>query len=180
MAFSLAERQALGIHGLLPPRFKTQEEQLELCKINIDRYTEPLNKYIYLMGLQVSRAEGERHRVFGMRALRKTTLRLHCLPARALINKTLCMKNRVPASKHRVQYYSEVNNGAGGDGEGGTSTWNIITTHASVSPTLPTTTVRLWDCSEGARSKSRRRRGTWPLTVCGGGVLVAGAAARLT
>ncbi|KAK3931536.1 NADP-dependent malic enzyme [Frankliniella fusca] len=52
MAFSLAERQALGIHGLLPPRFKTQEEQLELCKINIDRYTDPLNKYIYLMGLQ--------------------------------------------------------------------------------------------------------------------------------
>ncbi|KAE8737245.1 hypothetical protein FOCC_FOCC017293 [Frankliniella occidentalis] len=52
MAFSLAERQALGIHGLLPPRFKTQEEQLQLCKINIDRYTDPLNKYIYLMGLQ--------------------------------------------------------------------------------------------------------------------------------
>lgn len=54
MAFSLAERQALGIHGLLPPRFKTQEEQLELCKVNIDRYTDPLNKYIYLTGLQVS------------------------------------------------------------------------------------------------------------------------------
>lgn len=54
MAFTLEERQALGIHGLIPPRFKTQEEQLELCRLSIDRYDEELNKYIYLMGLQVS------------------------------------------------------------------------------------------------------------------------------
>ena len=53
MAFTLEERQALGIHGLLPPRFKTQEEQVKLCKENIERYTEDLNKYIYLVGLQV-------------------------------------------------------------------------------------------------------------------------------
>ncbi|RZF41700.1 hypothetical protein LSTR_LSTR011635 [Laodelphax striatellus] len=52
MAFTLEERQALGIHGLIPPRFKTQEEQLNLCQKSIDRYTEDLNKYIYLMGLQ--------------------------------------------------------------------------------------------------------------------------------
>uniref|UniRef100_A0A1B6CTZ5 Malic enzyme n=2 Tax=Clastoptera arizonana TaxID=38151 RepID=A0A1B6CTZ5_9HEMI len=52
MAFTLEERQALGIHGLIPPRFKTQEEQLELCRLSINRYDEPLNKYIYLMGLQ--------------------------------------------------------------------------------------------------------------------------------
>ncbi|XP_075219476.1 NADP-dependent malic enzyme-like isoform X2 [Lycorma delicatula] len=52
MAFTLEERQALGIHGLIPPRFKTQEEQLKLCKLSIDRYGESLNKYIYLMGLQ--------------------------------------------------------------------------------------------------------------------------------
>ncbi|KAF4524568.1 hypothetical protein B566_EDAN015518 [Ephemera danica] len=52
MAFTLEERQALGIHGLLPPRFKTQEEQLELCKLSVERYSEDLNKYIYLTGLQ--------------------------------------------------------------------------------------------------------------------------------
>ncbi|XP_063243660.1 NADP-dependent malic enzyme-like isoform X2 [Bacillus rossius redtenbacheri] len=52
MAFTLEERQLLGIHGLIPPRFKTQEEQLELCRINVERYPEDLNKYIYLMGLQ--------------------------------------------------------------------------------------------------------------------------------
>lgn len=53
LAFTLEERQALGIHGLQPPRFKTQEEQLELCKISIDRYQEDLNKYLYLVELQV-------------------------------------------------------------------------------------------------------------------------------
>ena len=54
MAFTLAERQALGIHGLIPPRFKSQEEQVDLCVQNLKRYSEDLNKYIYLMGLQVS------------------------------------------------------------------------------------------------------------------------------
>ena len=53
MAFTLAERQALGLHGLLPPRFKSQEEQVSLCLESIARYKEDLNKYIYLMGLQV-------------------------------------------------------------------------------------------------------------------------------
>jgi len=52
MAFTLEERQLLGIHGLIPPRFKTQEEQLELCRLNVERYQEDLNKYIYLIGLQ--------------------------------------------------------------------------------------------------------------------------------
>lgn len=52
MAFTLEERQILGIHGLIPPRFKTQEEQVELCRLNLDRYSEDLNKYIYLVGLQ--------------------------------------------------------------------------------------------------------------------------------
>ncbi|ODM97353.1 NAD-dependent malic enzyme, mitochondrial, partial [Orchesella cincta] len=52
MAFSLEERQSLGIHGLIPPRFKTQEEQVKLCKENVERYQEDLNKYIYLVGLQ--------------------------------------------------------------------------------------------------------------------------------
>ncbi|XP_059476190.1 NADP-dependent malic enzyme-like [Neocloeon triangulifer] len=52
MAFTLEERQTMGIHGLFPPRFKTQEEQLELCKLSFERYTEDLNKYLYLVGLQ--------------------------------------------------------------------------------------------------------------------------------
>lgn len=51
MAFTIEERQAMGIHGLLPPRVKTQEEQVELCKLSIARYEDPLNKYIYLMAL---------------------------------------------------------------------------------------------------------------------------------
>lgn len=52
MSFTLEERQTLGLHGLIPPRFKTQDEQVSLCKTNLDRYTDPLNKYIYLAGLQ--------------------------------------------------------------------------------------------------------------------------------
>lgn len=51
LAFTLEERQTLGIHGLQPARFKTQEEQLQLCKIAVNRYTEPLNKYLYLSDL---------------------------------------------------------------------------------------------------------------------------------
>lgn len=54
LAFTLEERQVLGIHGLQPARFKTQEEQLELCLISIRRYKESLNKYLYLVDLQVS------------------------------------------------------------------------------------------------------------------------------
>ncbi|CAB3235441.1 unnamed protein product [Arctia plantaginis] len=51
MAFTIEERQTLGIHGLLPARVKTQDEQVQMCKLSIDRYEDPLNKYIYLMGL---------------------------------------------------------------------------------------------------------------------------------
>lgn len=53
LAFTLEERQVLGIHGLQPARFKSQEEQLELCKISLNRYQEDLNKYLYLIDLQV-------------------------------------------------------------------------------------------------------------------------------
>ncbi|XP_039311830.1 NADP-dependent malic enzyme isoform X1 [Solenopsis invicta] len=51
MAFTIEERQMLGIHGLLPAAVKTQEEQLELCRLNLERYTDDLSKYIYLIGL---------------------------------------------------------------------------------------------------------------------------------
>lgn len=53
MAFTFEERQALGIHGLLPPRVKTQEEQIQHCKLCLDRLDDPLNKYLFLMGLLV-------------------------------------------------------------------------------------------------------------------------------
>lgn len=53
LAFTLEERQILGIHGLQPARFKSQEEQLELCKLSIARYQEDLNKYLYLTDLHV-------------------------------------------------------------------------------------------------------------------------------
>ncbi|XP_030025879.2 NADP-dependent malic enzyme [Manduca sexta] len=52
LAFSLEERQALGIHGLLPPRFKTQVEQLDICRVSYERYESDFNKYIYLIELQ--------------------------------------------------------------------------------------------------------------------------------
>ncbi|PAA63501.1 hypothetical protein BOX15_Mlig033209g1, partial [Macrostomum lignano] len=51
-AFTLRERQVLNIHGLLPPSVKTQESQLERIRYNLQRYEDPLNKYIYLMSLQ--------------------------------------------------------------------------------------------------------------------------------
>lgn len=54
LAFTLEERQALGIHGLLPAVIKTQEQQLAVCKMTFGRYTDDLTKYIYLMGLLVS------------------------------------------------------------------------------------------------------------------------------
>lgn len=54
LAFTLKERIALGIHGLQPPRFKTQDEQLALCKASVMKYTEDLNRYLYLVELQVS------------------------------------------------------------------------------------------------------------------------------
>merc|ERR1712179_321307 len=51
MAFTLEERQTLGIHGLLPARIKTLDEQAENCMRNLRRYTDPLNQYIYLVDL---------------------------------------------------------------------------------------------------------------------------------
>ncbi|KAH8357674.1 hypothetical protein KR200_010711, partial [Drosophila serrata] len=51
LAFTLEERQTLGIHGLQPARCKSQEEQLKLCEISVNRYENPLNKYLYLSDL---------------------------------------------------------------------------------------------------------------------------------
>ena len=53
MAFTLPERQVLGIHGLLPPVVLTQEEQLYRTMQSFTRQPNDLEKYILLAGLQV-------------------------------------------------------------------------------------------------------------------------------
>merc|ERR1712002_862677 len=51
MGFSLEERQMLGIHGLLPPRIKNQDEMAEHSLRNLRRFEDPLNKYMYMADL---------------------------------------------------------------------------------------------------------------------------------
>lgn len=51
MAFTEAERDALGLRGLLPPRVVTLEEQVERSLKHLERKVTPLEKYIYLTGL---------------------------------------------------------------------------------------------------------------------------------
>ena len=52
MAFTLQERQILGIHGLLPPCVFTMEEQVERNLMNVRNLKEPLNQYVFLSSLQ--------------------------------------------------------------------------------------------------------------------------------
>lgn len=52
LAFTLEERQVLGMHGLLPAVVKTEEQQLEHAKVLLERCATDLDRYIYLMGLQ--------------------------------------------------------------------------------------------------------------------------------
>jgi malate dehydrogenase (oxaloacetate-decarboxylating)(NADP+) len=56
-AFSDAERDALGLRGLLPPRVSTQEEQVSRVLENFHRLQTPLAKYIMLESLH-DRNEG--------------------------------------------------------------------------------------------------------------------------
>ena len=51
-AFSEAERDRLGLRGLLPPRVTTLEEQEERITSNFTSKPTPLEQYIYLIGLQ--------------------------------------------------------------------------------------------------------------------------------
>ena len=51
-AFGDAERDSLGLRGLLPPRIATQDQQLERVLGNFRRKESDLEKYIYLISLQ--------------------------------------------------------------------------------------------------------------------------------
>src|SRR5450631_2365626 len=51
-AFTEAERDGLGLRGLLPPRVFTLEEQLQRTLAALRRKTDPIEKYIYLVNLQ--------------------------------------------------------------------------------------------------------------------------------
>ncbi|GAU98022.1 hypothetical protein RvY_09226 [Ramazzottius varieornatus] len=52
MAFTLPERQVLGIHGLLPPTVLTQEEQMYRTMQSFTRQPTDLDRYVLLAGLQ--------------------------------------------------------------------------------------------------------------------------------
>ncbi|MBT4934448.1 MAG: NAD-dependent malic enzyme [Rhodospirillaceae bacterium] len=50
-AFTMAERDALGLHGLLPPHVSTQDEQVERVMDNFNRKDSGLGKYIFMIAL---------------------------------------------------------------------------------------------------------------------------------
>jgi len=50
-AFTMAERDALGLHGLLPPHVSTQDEQVERVMDNFNRKDTDLGKYIFMIAL---------------------------------------------------------------------------------------------------------------------------------
>ena len=60
MAFTLYERQYLGIHGLLPPAFMTEEQQAYRVITKLRQQPNDLARYIQLDGLQVSERAAER------------------------------------------------------------------------------------------------------------------------
>ncbi|NVO58221.1 NAD-dependent malic enzyme [Rhodobacteraceae bacterium B1Z28] len=51
-AFSLQEREQLGLMGLLPPHIETLETQLDRAYAAFEREETPLDKHVYLRGLQ--------------------------------------------------------------------------------------------------------------------------------
>ncbi len=51
-AFSLEERSAFGLEGRLPQRIETLDEQIARSYAQYSKHATPLNKYIFLRGLQ--------------------------------------------------------------------------------------------------------------------------------
>ena len=51
-AFTIEERNRLGLSGLLPPRVNNQEEQIQRALLNIRNRTNDLERYIYLLDLK--------------------------------------------------------------------------------------------------------------------------------
>jgi len=51
-AFTEAERDALGLRGLLPPRVQTQDDQVARVLENLRKKPNPLERYIFLLSLQ--------------------------------------------------------------------------------------------------------------------------------
>lgn len=51
-AFSEKERKSFNLLGLLPPRYESIEEQVERAYMQYKSFVNPLNKHIYLRGIQ--------------------------------------------------------------------------------------------------------------------------------
>ncbi|KAK3098475.1 hypothetical protein FSP39_019798 [Pinctada imbricata] len=52
MGFTVQERQILGVHGLIPPAVMTQSDQVMSSLQNFNGWTNDLDRYIFMMGLQ--------------------------------------------------------------------------------------------------------------------------------
>jgi len=50
-SYTVSEKQLLKIHGLLPPAVASQEDEVNVAVLNIERCSTDLDKYIYLMDL---------------------------------------------------------------------------------------------------------------------------------
>ncbi len=53
-AFTREERISFNLMGLLPPRYESIEEQMERAYLQYSSYQLPINKHIYLRGIQDS------------------------------------------------------------------------------------------------------------------------------
>lgn len=47
----MSEKQLLKVHGLLPPAVLTQEDEVKIAVLNVERCASNLDKYVYLMDL---------------------------------------------------------------------------------------------------------------------------------
>ena len=51
-AFTERERKAFNLLGLVPPRYETIEEQVDRAYMQYSSFVSPLNKHIFLRGIQ--------------------------------------------------------------------------------------------------------------------------------